>query len=252
MRFVVHKVAFRRQTFSLRPCPLIDMIGKTGGKADNLSHFTAMVNKKTFHIGLLLFALFLLPLSALAAAGAQGKKNIVITLPAETVLTSLQKMLPLDIPSQSRQLQGDITLESLDRLVIHDNIIAVRGVLSGRNLVVTTRLAGQDIQLKVGEVRLPMTCDLQTRFDPAQHKLYVTPRFVDAAQHQNGDNPEDALAPLLGALGGREYPVDLDALEMINIKVGSKSIPIAMEPVKIAGINNALVFHLLPRVGAPR
>lgn len=229
---------------------LIRIIGKTGGIADTLSYFTAMVNKKTFHIGLLLFALFLLPLSALAAAGAQGKKNIVITLPAETVLTSLQKMLPLDIPSQSRQLQGDITLESLDQLVIHDNIITVRGVLSGRNLIVTTRLAGQDIQLKVGEVRLPMTCDLHTRFDPAQHKLYVTPRFVDAAQ--NGDNQEDALAPLLGALGGREYPVDLDALEMINIKVGAKSIPIAMEPVKIAGIDNALVFHLLPRVGAPR
>ncbi len=229
---------------------LIRIIGKTGGIADTLSYFTAMVNKKTFHIGLLLFALFLLPLSALAAAGAQGKKNIVITLPAETVLTSLQKMLPLDIPSQNRQLQGDITLESLDQLVIHDNIITVRGALSGRNLVVTTRLAGQDIQLKVGEVRLPMTCDLHTRFDPAQRKLYVTPRFVDAAQ--NAAEQEDALAPLLGALGGREYPVDLDALEMINIKVGAKSIPIAMEPVKIAGIDNALVFHLLPRVGAPR
>lgn len=229
---------------------LIRIIGKTGGIADTLSYFTAMVNKKTFHLGLLLFALFLLPLSALAAAGAQGKKNIVITLPAETVLTSLQKMLPLDIPSQNRQLQGDITLESLDQLVIHDNIITVRGALSGRNLVVTTRLAGQDIQLKVGEVRLPMTCDLHTRFDPAQRKLYVTPRFVDAAQ--NAAEQEDALAPLLGALGGREYPVDLDALEMINIKVGAKSIPIAMEPVKIAGIDNALVFHLLPRVGAPR
>jgi len=209
-----------------------------------------MVNKKKLHIGLLSLALLFLPFSLPAAVGVQSPKNIVLTLPAETVLTSLQKALPLDVPSQSRQLQGDITLESMDRLVIHDNIVTVRGVLSGRNLVVTTRLAGQDLQVRVGQVRLPMTCDLQLRFDPAKRKLFVTPRFADAAQ--NGDNPEDALAPLLGALNGREYQVDLDALEMINIKVGTKSIPIAMDPVKIAGVDNALVFHLLPRVGAVR
>jgi hypothetical protein len=209
-----------------------------------------MVNKNKLHIALLSLALLFLPLSLPAAFGAQGAKNIVISLPAETVLASLQKALPLDVPSQSRQLQGDITLESMDRLAIHDNIVTVRGVLSGRNLVVTTRLAGQDLQVRVGQVRLPMTCDLQLRFDPAKHKLFVTPRFADAAQ--NGDNSEDALAPLLGALNGREYQVDLDALEMINIKVGTKSIPIAMDPVKIAGVDNTLIFHLLPRVGAVR
>ena len=209
-----------------------------------------MVNKNKLHIALLSLALLFLPLSLPAAFGAQGAKNIVISLPAETVLASLQKALPLDVPSQSRQLQGDITLESMDRLAIHDNIVTVRGVLSGRNLVVTTRLAGQDLQVRVGQVRLPMTCDLQLRFDPAKHKLFVTPRFADAAQ--NGDNSEDALAPLLGALNGREYQVDLDALEMINIKVGTKSIPIAMDPVKIAGADNTLIFHLLPRVGAVR
>jgi hypothetical protein len=60
------------------------------------------------------------------------------------------------------------------------------------------------------------------------------------------------LTPLLGALGGREYLVDLDALQMINVKIGAKSIPIAMEPINIAGVDNALIFHLLPRVGAPR
>lgn len=241
---------FPFQPIRSRRRPLSLHMGTTGGQADNLSCFPVMVNKKTLSLIGLLVALCLLPLAAKGAAGGPQTKNIVITLPAETVLTSLQKVLPLDIPSQSRQLQGDIILESLDRLAIHDNIITVRGVLSGRNLMVTTRLAGQDIQLRVGEVHLPMTCDLQTRFDPGKKKLYVTPRFTDTAQ--NGGNPEDGLAPLLGALGGREYMVDLDALEMINLRVGSKSIPIAMDPVKIAGVNNALVFHLLPRVGTPR
>jgi hypothetical protein len=210
-----------------------------------------MFNSKPLRLTCLLLAL-LLPVSTVAAPGTNtnAAKNIVLSLPAETVLTSLQKALPLDIPSQNRQLQGDITLESLDRLVIHDNIITVHGVLSGKNLVVTTNLAGQDIQLKVGEVRLPMTCDLQTRFDPARRQLFVTPRFTDTAQ--NAGNSQDPLTPLLGALGGREYLVDLDALQMINVKVGTKSIPIAMEPVNIEGVNNTLIFQMLPRVGARR
>ena len=212
---------------------------------------TDLFTMKSLCTACLLLLLLLAPLPATSGNGdSKNQKPIALTLPAETVLAALQKVLPLDIPSQSRQLQGDITLESLDRLVIHDNIITVHGLLSGKNLVVVTQLAGQDIQLRVGEVRLPMTCDLQTRFDPAQRKLFVTPRFTDTAQ--NANNPQDSLTPLLGALGGREYLVDLDALQMINIKIGAKSIPIALEPIKIAGVDNALIFHLMPRVGTPR
>ncbi len=209
-----------------------------------------MHTRRTLCTTCLLAISLLGPHLASAAGNGTNPQPIVLSLPAETILSSVQKALPLDIPSQSRQLQGDITVESIDRLVIHDNIITVRGVLSGRNLVVLTNFGGQDIQVRLGEVRLPMTCDLQTRFDAARKKLFVTPRFTDAAQ--NGGNPQDPLAPLIGALGGREYMVDLDALETINLKVGAKSIPIAMDPIKIAALNNALVFHLLPRVGASR
>ncbi len=208
-----------------------------------------MSSRKRLFILQLALSLLVCSLSAWGASGG-SQKNIVLTLPAETVLASLQKALPLDIPSQSRQLQGDITVESLDRLVIQNNVISVRGVLSGRNLVVLTSFGGQDIQLRLGEVRLPMTCDLLTRFDPIRHKLFVTPHFKETVQ--NGGNRQDGLAPLLGALGGREYAVDLDALETINLKVGSRSIPIAMEPVSITGADNILVLQMQPRVSARR
>lgn len=202
-------------------------------------------NKAILFLSVFLLAL---PLMATAPSVGQAKssQNIVLTLPAETVLSTLQKVLPLDIPSQSRQLQGDIIVESLDSLAIADNTITVRGVLSGRNLVVTTQLAGQPIQLRIGEVRLPVTCALQTRFDAARRKLFVTPHF------NNAGNGNDDLAPLLGALAGREYLVDLDALETMNIRVGNKTIPVAMDPVHIGGANNALIFQMMPRVGTPR
>lgn len=181
------------------------------------------------------------------AAESGTQKNIVLTLPAETVLASMQKMLPLDIPSQSHQLKGNITLQSIDRLVIRDNVISMHGVLSGRNLVVLTNLAGQTIQLKVGALQLPVSCDLATRFDPARRQLFVTPRFNDGGQGQEG-----SASPLFAALGNREYPVDLEALQLINLKVGDRTIPITMEPVLIAAIDNSLIFHLHPRVGGGR
>lgn len=214
--------------------------------ASTISSFHLMAKHTSFRLlGLLLLA-FLLTLTQPDSATCAQDKSVVLTLPAATVLSSVQKMLPLEIPSQSRRLQGDIILESLSYLAIADNVITIRGVLSGRNMVVTTQLAGQDIQLRVGEVRLPVLCNLRTRFDPAHRKLYVTPSFPDAA------NGGDDLAPMLGALAGREYQVDLDALESFNIRVGGKSIPITMEPVRIAGIENTLVFHMRPRVGTPR
>jgi hypothetical protein len=208
-----------------------------------------MVKNKAFLLlGLLLLVLLNGLATPTAAKSKDASRNIVLTLPAETILRSLQQMLPLDIPSQSRQLQGDIIIESMDYLAIADNIITVRGVLSGRNLLVITQLAGQNIQLRVGEVHIPVRCALHTRFDSVRRTLFVTPRFADAT----ANNGNDGLAPMLGALAGREYQVDLDSLETMNIRVGSKSIPIAMEPVNIAGVNNSLVFHMLPRIGRSR
>jgi len=205
-----------------------------------------MLHTKPLRILWLLCALLLCPFSA-TGADADDPKHIVLTLPAEAVLAALQKALPLGIPTQSRQLQGEIIVESVDQLAIRSNIISARGVLSGRNLVVTTNLAGQELQIRIGEVRLPVACDLRTRFDPAKRTLFVTPQFK--ATIQSAGASQDALSSLFGALDGREYPVDLGVLKTVHLRVGSRSIPITVEPVSIAGADNALVVHLLPRVG---
>ena len=209
-----------------------------------------MGQKKIWVTLCLLATIMLSPIHAGSAPNSsKSPRDIVIAMPAETVLASLQKVLPLTIPSQNEQLQGQITLESLDRLFIHDNILSIHGVLSGRNLVIVTNIAGQDIHLKLGQVHMPITCDLQTRFDRSQRKLFVTPRF---AEPPAGNNSQEAsLSSLLAQLGGREYLVDLDALELLNIKMGSKTIPLAMEPTNVTGTDNSLIFRLFPRIGTP-
>ena len=186
---------------------------------------------------------FFVPLVA-GAAERSRDRDIVITLPAETVLHSLQKMLPLKINTNNPDLQGQITLQSLKKLAINDNTLSVQGVVGGKNLSMVTTIANQKIRLKLGEVHLPVSCDLRTRFDKGKQQLFVTPFFPVPAQSASGSN---AITPLLKALEGKEYPLQLDTLKLSNFKLGEKQFPLTMAPVDIAGRDNTLIIKLQPQ-----
>ncbi|WP_028583592.1 hypothetical protein [Desulfogranum mediterraneum] len=182
-----------------------------------------------------------------ASVPSQGDRDITIALPAETVLHSLQAMLPLEITTPQSALDGQIMLTDLSKLDIRDNTLSVEGVLHGSNLSLVTTIANQQIRLKLGEVKLPVSCDLLTRFDPARKKLFITPTFP---RKQSSVKPAGAaLRPLLAALGGKEYPLSLKSLQLLNITIGDRQLPLPMIPVKISGRENTLILQLRPQVG---
>lgn len=195
------------------------------------------MNKRLFTVlALLMLCLFGNPLPGSAAAGG---RDVVLSVPAETVLAAVQKALPLRIPAQS----GDLILESLDRLSINGNVIAVHGVLSGKNMALNANVAGNPLHVQLGEVQLPVSCDLVTRFDRQTGRLFVSPRFGG-----QGNAQDDDLAGLMAGLSGREYPLDLGALKTLDLDVGGRTIHLAMRPTNIVGRDNALVFFLQPQV----
>ncbi len=199
------------------------------------------MNKRLFTVlALLMLCLFSNPLPGSAAAGG---RDVVLSVPAETVLAAVQKALPLRIPTQSGNVSGDLILESLDRLSINGNVIAVHGVLSGKNMALNANVAGNPLHVQLGEVQLPVSCDLVTRFDRQTGRLFVSPRFGGQGNAQDGD-----LAGLMAGLSGREYPLDLGALKTLDLDVGGRTIHLAMRPTNIVGRDNALVFFLQPQV----
>ncbi len=104
-----------------------------------------------YFFNLLLFVC-VVTLSVPLVAGAAERsrdRDIVITLPAETLLHSLQKMLPLEIHTENPDLQGQITLQSLKKIAINDNTLSVQGVVGGKNLSMVTTIANQKIRLKL-------------------------------------------------------------------------------------------------------
>ena len=190
------------------------------------------------------FCFFVLLLSLSATLAQAQERDIVLTLPAETIQAAIKKILPLKIPNQGGTVEGDIIVESLDHLSIQDNVISVSGVLGGKNLFINTTVANNPLRLQLGQVRLPINCNLLTRFDSAKRNLFVSLRFAPAKTNQDAD-----LSGLLDGLAGKEYQVDLDALKQLNLEVGERTIPVQMQTTNIVGKNNALTFYLRPTIG---
>ena len=92
----------------------------------------------------------------------------------------------------------------------------------------------------------------QQRLQARARRVVQLVLLANAGQAQTANGQAGSLDPLLGALGSREYPVDLEALQVLNLRMGERTIPIAMQPVNITGTDNSLIFRLLPRVGSPR
>jgi len=189
---------------------------------------------------LLLLALFV----PWCARAQQGQDQFTFTLPAPAVLQALQTILPLPLEPDSATLKGTISIDSIDTLTIHDQTISLHGVLSGKNLSMRTEIAGQNIRLKLGQLILPLSCDLLLRFDRAGQQLFFIPQLKPSRDTPAGG---EAILPLMAALNNREFPVDLKKLLAFNPTVGGQSRPLQLEAVQVTGGNNQLIFRLRPK-----
>jgi len=190
---------------------------------------------------LLLLALFL-PCHARAQ---QGQDQFTFTLPAPAILQAMQMILPLPLETDNAIVNGTISIDSIDTLTIHDNIISLHGVLSGKNLSVSTEIAGQNIRLKLGQLILPLSSDLHLRFDRAGQQLFITPHFKPS--QENPSTAGEAILPLMAALDNREYPIDLKKLLSFNPTIGGQSRPLYLEVAGVTTENNQLILKLRPQ-----
>jgi hypothetical protein len=85
------------------------------------------------------------------------------------------------------------------------------------------------------------------RFDAQKRTLFIIPKFPNPGTSKNADSA-DALLPLLGALGGKEYPVALDAMQSFYLQLGKKNVPFQLEPVAVGTSKGMLVIQLRPKV----
>ncbi len=172
---------------------------------------------------------------------------VTITLPASALHKTISDMLPLPLEQNGSNFQGTITVDSINKLEIHNDLISVQGQVSGKDMQLTTTIGGQDIKLKLGKLALPVTCDISLRYDRQKKTLFLTPRFQNPTHGTS--NSAKTLLPLLNSLGNKEYPVKLDKISPFNAKIGSKTVSLRLEPVDIKAGNNEMILKLQPIAG---
>lgn len=192
----------------------------------------------------LFFLLFFLAAIFPAAAGDQAA---TITIPDDVLFRTITEGLPISIDAQSQYVQGDVIIQSLENLQVREKSIFLQGVVSGQNLTLNTTIADREILMNIGNVRLPVSCELFLRFDGNKKVLFVSPRFPKPKSLYTTD-PADALLLLLSSLGEKEYPVELGSIQPIIAKVGTQNIPITLEPVDIQTQPGLLLIKMRPGV----
>ncbi|MCI5218246.1 MAG: hypothetical protein D3914_03400 [Candidatus Electrothrix sp. LOE2] len=172
---------------------------------------------------------------------------ISLTLPLSTLHQALSSLLPLPIEPQKKNsnFRGTFVVESISRLAVkQNNVIALQGQLSGRNMAVNARVGGQTIQIKLGQMVLPVSCDITLRYDQQRKTLFLRPTFYNQARQ---DDPAAALGPLLKGLS-KDYALPLDNLDPLLGKLGATPIFVRLEPVDIRLNGDSLVLQFYPHV----
>ncbi|MFH1217643.1 MAG: hypothetical protein V1706_14195 [Pseudomonadota bacterium] len=202
--------------------------------------------RKKFPLAFYLIPLLFL-LSGLPEAQGGNKDVTTITMSAETLLQTIRSAIPIPIETKNQHISGNLFVDSLDNLQIRGESIFLQGVVAGRDLAMNTNFGGQDIAIKLGSMRLPVTCELFLRFDKQERNLFITPKFPEADKTDD-ENPAAVLFPLLTSFGGKEYLVEFDSIQPYLVKPGPPDHSRSMEPVDIQTENGALVVKMRPKV----
>jgi hypothetical protein len=196
---------------------------------------------------LILFLVFLLFFKANIFSAAAVDQVATISIPDEVLLRAIKEGLPIPIAAQSQYVQGDVIIQSLEKLQVRGKSIFLQGVVSGQNFTMNTTIAGKEISMNIGSVQLPVSCELFLRFDENKKVLFVTPHFPKPKSLYSAD-PADALLLLLSSLGEKEYPMELSSIQPILAKTGTRNIFIELEPVDIQTQDGLLLIKMRPRL----
>jgi hypothetical protein len=171
-----------------------------------------------------------------------------LILPTATFHQALRSLLPLTLEQQKRNqnFQGTFAIDSISKLVIKNNVIFMQGKISGKNMAMNAHVGGKTIQIKLGKMTLPVSCDIAFRFEQQTKTLFLKPKFYKQASRY--DPAAASLAPLLDSMS-KEYDLPLDQLDPLVGHLGVTPFFVQLEPVAIQLIQNALVLQFHPHTG---
>lgn len=196
-----------------------------------------------------IFALFFLLTPLQLQAATDTNQYITMNVPEAVIAEAMKQILPLSLNTSSSTLEGTITVVKITDLRIKNQQILCHLEILGNNLHLVTRVANQDIRLKLGSAKLDFDCDARIRYDAAKQTLYIRPTASDV-QGSDALTKGDIGQTLILFLNGREFPVTMQDLEPIITEASDKMITIKTNIVDVKGVEGALQISLSPTVTA--
>lgn len=194
---------------------------------------------------LVIISLFFLPFTQQVMAA----DPIRLTIPQSVITEVTRTLLPINIDTHSKSVDGDITIINISNVKLTDKHLACRLHLAGNNLALLTEIAGHEIRLKVGSIELDVTTDAALRFDAKKQVLYLKPVIKNMGGGSDGANGEIGKA-LIAMLNGREFPINMQQLDPLIAQTGSKTVTINTEIVNIEAKPEVIQLSLKPIITA--
>lgn len=170
---------------------------------------------------------------------------IRLSIPQSVITEVTRTLLPINIDTHSKSVDGDITIINISDIKLTDRHLACRLHLAGNNLALLTEIAGHEIRLKVGSIELDVTTDAELRFDVKKQILYLKPIIKDVGSGGSGPNGEIGKA-LIAMLSGREFPINMQQLDPLVAQAGAKTVTINTEIVNIEAKPKLIQLSLKP------
>ncbi len=195
---------------------------------------------------ILLFSFFVL-FSQNVHAEKDSLETITLMVPESVLAEAVRQSLPVLIDTGSDTVEGSISIQNIDELQFDDQKISAIITLIGNDIQIKTTIAGQQLRLKLGTVKLDFNITADTRYDEPSQTLFIKPTVTDL-KSQDGQTGDELGNLLIGLFNGREFPLAIDKLQPIITETGSKKLAIEMQIKNVTISKNLLTMHLLPHI----
>ncbi len=197
--------------------------------------------------------IFLIVFSTIVLLGTtvQAKNNnaetLTLTIPESVLAEAVRKSLPFLLDTGSDSVEGSIWIQSIENLQLDDQQISGFVTIIGDDILISTSIAGQQLRLKVGTVKLTFNLAADSRFEDASQTLFIRPTVTDLKTEEAQAGDELGVL-LIGLFNGREFPLAIDELQPIIADTGEKKLAIDMRIKNITIARKMLSLHLLPEI----
>ena len=182
-----------------------------------------------------------------SAAESDEPKPIKIAVPAETISSLIEDLLPYQIP-MVKGFSGSLWVQKVESLKFGTNKAMFFAKIMGKDLEFSTKIGKQLINLKFGEANVSSNCEASFRYDKERKSLLITPQVKEFVDTDRSGQAGEILMPLLKGLSGIEYSVKLQSIDPIITTYENKIMTINLDISDVYSENNILFIHIIPSV----